>query len=130
MSTIRPAVWLVAVVALSASSCGEGDGGPPVMLTGGNPDAGAAAIERYGCGACHTIPGIRGANATVGPPLHDYARRVYIAGVLPNTPEDLVRWIRHPSKVDPRTAMPDLGVTAEEAQNIAAYLYTATGERL
>jgi cytochrome c1 len=44
--------------------------------------------------------------------------------MLPNTPENLVRWLRDPQKLNPRTAMPDLGVTERDAQDIAAYLYT------
>jgi cytochrome c2 len=102
---------------------------PRPLPVDGDPAAGAAAIRKYGCGTCHTVPGIRGADATVGPPLDHYARRVYVAGVVPNTPDDLVRWIQYPRQVDPRTAMPDMGVTKEDARDIAAYLYTATGAR-
>lgn len=123
-------LWIAAGLAmlLSVSGCDEYFG-EPQFVASGDADAGAAAIRSYGCGTCHTIPGIRGADATVGPPLVNYARRVYVAGVLPNTPEDLVHWIRHPQEVDPRTAMPELGVTEEDARNIAAYLYRRTGGR-
>ena len=65
-----------------------------VRTPGGDPERGKAAIHRYGCGACHTIPGIAGHGANVGPPLSELAARVYLAGVLPNTPENLVRWLR------------------------------------
>ena len=85
---------------------------------------GRAAIERYGCGSCHSIAGVPGARALVGPPLTGVAERAYIAGVIENTPLNLQRWIRDPQGVDPRTAMPNLGVGASEARDIAAYLYT------
>lgn len=93
-------------------------------LTGGEPERGAVAIRHYGCGACHTIPGIPGANATVGPTLEGISGRTYIAGVLANSPANLVRWIQHPQQVDPLTAMPEMGVSDADARNIASYLYT------
>jgi cytochrome c1 len=93
-------------------------------VTGGNPKRGALAIRHYGCAACHTIPGIPGANATVGPALSGIGGRPYIAGVITNTPYNLVRWIQHPQQVDPLTAMPDVGLSQGVAQDIASYLYT------
>jgi cytochrome c1 len=50
------------------------------------------------------------------------ASRGFIAGVLPNSPENMVRWLRQPQSVDPRSAMPDLGVSERDARDIAAYL--------
>ena len=93
-------------------------------LAGGDPRRGQAAIRQYGCGSCHTIPGIRGADGLVGPPLAGVGSRSYVAGVLTNTPENMVRWIQDPPSVDPKTAMPNLGVTHREAVDIAGYLYT------
>ena len=58
------------------------------------------------------------------PPLAGIADRVYIAGVLENTPSNLVRWIKDPPAVDSMTAMPNVGVSEAEARHIAAYLYT------
>jgi cytochrome c len=60
----------------------------------------------------------------VGPPLGGIASRAYIAGVLPNTPAELIRWIQMPRAVDEHTAMPNTGVTEAEARDIAGYLYT------
>jgi cytochrome c len=94
------------------------------QITGGNPERGAELIRHYGCGSCHTIPGIRRADANVGPPLQQLRQRVYIAGVIVNTPDNLMRWIQHPQAVAPRTAMPEMGVTPGEARDIAAYLYS------
>jgi cytochrome c len=93
-------------------------------LASGDPRHGAELIRRYGCGSCHTIPGIPGAKTGVAPPLVGIAGRAYIAGVLPNTPENMVDWIHNPPAVDPKTAMPYLGVSKGEARDIAAYLYT------
>jgi len=94
------------------------------MISNADAGRGRAAIRRYGCGSCHSIPGITGADGLVGPPLGQIASRVYIAGVLPNEPENMIRWIQNPPAVDEKTAMPNMGVTARDARDIAAYLYT------
>jgi mono/diheme cytochrome c family protein len=86
---------------------------------------GRVAIQQYACPTCHVIPGIRGPDTQVGPPLGGIAERVYVAGVLSNTPAHMIEWLRNPQKVKPLSAMPDLGVTERDARDIAAYLYTA-----
>lgn len=88
----------------------------------GDSARGAVALHQYACTTCHRIPGIVGAAAQVGPPLEGIASRKYLAGRLPNTPENLVRWIRHPREISPASLMPDLGVTEPHALDIAAYL--------
>jgi mono/diheme cytochrome c family protein len=90
------------------------------------PDAerGKSALHQYACSTCHVIPGIPATPAPVGPPLAGIARRAFIAGVLPNTPANMQRWLREPQKIDPRTAMPDLGLSERDAADVAAYLAT------
>lgn len=83
---------------------------------------GARLIQHYGCGSCHTIPGINGANGLVGPPLTHWSQRSYIAGVLPNDPNNLAFWIQHPQEVIKGVDMPDMGIKEREAAAIAAYL--------
>jgi cytochrome c1 len=94
------------------------------VAVGGNPARGRQLIESFGCGSCHQIPGIRTAQGLVGPPLTSFARRTLIAGEVPNSPQNLVRWIENPMQIEPRTAMPNLGVSDPQANDIAAYLYT------
>src|SRR5438105_9144995 len=93
-------------------------------LTGGRVANGKELIYSFACGSCHTIPGIADAKGTVGPPLEGFASRVYIAGSLMNTTDNLLRWVRNPPQIKPGNAMPDLGVTDEQGRHIAAYLYT------
>ncbi|NVF16566.1 c-type cytochrome [Halomonas sp. QX-1] len=76
--------------------------------------------------ACQRIPGLVGPQADVGPALAGMRERCYIAGVLSNNNDNRVRWLRHPSQVDPLIAMPDLEVTEQDARDIAAYLETLT----
>jgi putative membrane protein len=92
-------------------------------LFGGSPARGATLIGEFGCGACHTIPGIHGADGLVGPPLDHMGKRVYVAGVLRNTPDNMMAWLRDPQRVVPNNAMPDLGLNEQQARDIAAYLF-------
>jgi cytochrome c len=96
----------------------------PAMEPDRDPKQGAILLSAHGCGGCHTIPGVSGANGTIGPPLTGYARRVYVAGKLPNQLDNLMRWIRDPQSIEPGTVMPNLPVNEAEARAMAAYLYT------
>lgn len=93
-------------------------------LTGGNSEAGRAAITQRPCGGCHEIPGIPGAAGKVGPSLSAFSGRLYIGGRLQNTPDNLVAWIENPHIIDPQNVMPPMGIGEAEARDIAAYLYT------
>ena len=95
---------------------------PPAL--DGNPENGRLLLRQFGCGSCHEIPGVAAAHGKVGPPLEGIGSRVYIAGVLPNTPASLVAFIRSPQLAHPNTAMPDLGVAEPHARDMAAYLGT------
>lgn len=83
---------------------------------------GKIALQQYACGTCHDIPGVVGANNAVGPSLGGIASRKYLAGVLPNTRENMIRWLTKPSAVRPNSAMPDLPVSDRDARDMAAYL--------
>ncbi len=118
--------WILgaALAALAATSCGRATGAPVVAVPGGDPERGRDLVEVYACGSCHVVPRVLGADAKVGPPLTGFAERAYIGGELPNTPQNLVRWIMNPRTIEPRTAMPPMGVTEQEARDLAAFLYT------
>lgn len=94
------------------------------VATQGNPGQGRQAILHYGCGSCHAIPGIHDARGLVGPPLILMGRRTYIGGELPNSPENMVKWLLDPKAVEPGTAMPKLGLSEQEARDVTAYLYS------
>jgi cytochrome c len=115
---------LLTLAAASLFGCGDQARNAAAAVTGGDPQRGAAAIGRYGCGSCHTIAGITGARGLVGPPLTGLRNRMYVAGVLPNIPENVVRWIANPKAVDEKTAMPKLNVTEQDATDIAAFIYS------
>src|SRR5205809_4419962 len=125
----KPASWvplflLPALLGLAAAGCESSERRYAEEITRGRADAGKKAIERYGCGSCHRIPGISGAESLVGPSLERIASRVYIAGRLINEPNAMIAWIRDPRHLRSPTAMPGLGVGEQEGHDIAAYLYT------
>ena len=92
-------------------------------LTGGDPHRGAALARTLGCVACHVMPGVRGPHSRVGPSLESFGARPYIAGVIENTPENLLPFLRDPRAVAPKSAMPALGMSEAQARDLAAYLY-------
>ena len=125
--------WLVALGGLAVLGS-AGAGGWAVMqrrqdealaraITGGEPDRAPALMIRYGCGGCHAIPGVPGADGRVAAPLGGLRERVYVGGVARNTADNLVAWIVDPRAMSPRTAMPATGITPAEARDVAAYLY-------
>jgi len=85
-------------------------------------ERGRQALHQYACSACHRIPGVTGSSVHVGPPLQGMGARTLIAGTLTNTPANLARWLTDTQQVKPGTAMPQLGVTQRDAQDMAAYL--------
>ena len=103
-----------------------------LVLTGCHETATQAAnqatapglIIQYGCPTCHVIPGVPGAVGKVGPSLQGVSQRSYIAGSLQNTPSNLAAWIQHPQHFQPGTAMPEMGVTQQNADTIVRYLET------
>jgi mono/diheme cytochrome c family protein len=93
-------------------------------LRPGSADAGRQATRRYLCATCHTIPGFVSARHHVGPPLEGIGTRAFIAGVIANTRQNMVRFLRNPRDIDPLSAMPAMGMTEQDAHDIAAFLAT------
>ncbi|HVM14010.1 MAG TPA: c-type cytochrome [Egibacteraceae bacterium] len=116
--------WLVVGLVVLGACGGGQEVSPSGVQVPGDPELGRDAIAAYGCTACHAVPGVPGNHTEVGPPLAGLAQRRVIAGRLPNTPENVAAWVRRPQEIDPGNVMPDLDVTPEDAEHIAAYLYT------
>ncbi len=112
----------ILILAVALAGCSRaGDPHAPAI---GDAHHGAQLIVQTGCGACHEIPGIQASDGRVGPPLTHIGSQTIIAGVLPNTPGNMIRWIRTPQSVAPGNAMPDTDLDDRDARDVAAYLYT------
>ncbi len=111
-----------ALCALALTACGKEPA--PLHVAGGDAQTGRRLMEQYQCGSCHAIPDVAAARGDSAPPLDHFGRRSYIAGAIPNLPDQLTQWLVNPAALKPGTAMPDLGVSPAEARHMAAYLYT------
>lgn len=118
---MRPCAALLCALVLAG--CGKAEEQAP-RVSGGDPKQGQRLMAQYQCAACHEIPEVPGAHGNAGPPLEGFGRRSYIAGGIPNLPDELIRWLDNPQAVKPGSPMPDLGVSPAEARHMAAYLYT------
>jgi cytochrome c1 len=99
----------------------------PVVKASGNASAGRSLFAAKGCVACHTAQGVPGAVGTIGPNLNglgDPAKRPTLADGEPNTPVNIAAWIADPASRKPGTQMPNLGLSAKEADDLAAFLVT------
>jgi cytochrome c1 len=112
---MRLTPWVLALITMCA---GADAPRPP-----GNAENGRLLLRQFACGTCHRIPGVVAAEGNAAPPLAGIRHRAYLAGMLPNTPANMARWIREPRRIDPRTTMPDLQVSEAHARDMVAYLW-------
>ncbi|MEA2465276.1 MAG: hypothetical protein QOJ98_3023 [Acidobacteriota bacterium] len=99
---------------------------PQASAPASDPHATARQLmTQYGCNVCHVIPGIEGAQGSLGPSLAGIASRPTLSEAsVQNTPANLAQFIRTPASLNPQTSMPPIAMTDAEAQTIAAYLLT------
>ena len=122
-------VTAVVVIALTLVGCirpaPSGSMREDKVVQGGDGARGRAILRSgtHGCAACHEVPGVRFPRGVAGPPLDGMADRAFIAGQLPNTPEVLVAFLQDPPSLVPRTGIPDVRMSLEDARHVAAYLY-------
>lgn len=127
MNAALAALSAAALLASASSAAGQRARGQEASE---DIDAGRAIVQRMGCVACHVIPGQPGPYGRVGPRLGGLSARVYIAGSLPNTMDNLLAWLLDPPALRPDTPMPRLGLSREEARQVAAYLRALPGTAL
>lgn len=121
----RPGAWtaLLLAIAALAGGCELGERKlPHAKAPAAQIARGQQLLAQYQCGSCHAIPEVPAARGTVGPPLEAFGRRSYIAGQVPNGPDTLARWIAAPQALVPGTVMPAMGVSPQDARDMAAYL--------
>jgi putative membrane protein len=121
---VTATLMLIGCASLLLAACSEAQSEQPVPNFDGNAKRGSFLIEKYGCGGCHLIPKVPNAEGNVGPPLMRIGSRIYIAGSLHNSPENMATWIEHPQQIRPGSAMPDLNVSPQDSRDLTAFLYT------
>lgn len=120
--TTRLTAGTVLVCAALASGCTKE--APASRVAGGDPERGRLLVQQYQCAACHFIPEVQGPNGDAGPSLQSMGRMSYIAGSIPNQPENMIRFLQNPPAVKPGTLMPALGISNDEARHMAAFMYS------
>ena len=127
------AAWLVpacAGSALATPTPHPGVGGEsvapltPAPNVAGDPENGRKLVMAKGCAGCHTVAGVPGAAGVAGPVLNNVVLRPTLAGQVPSSPDNMVRWLLDPPAMKPDTTMPRLGLTEGEARDLAAFLYS------
>jgi cytochrome c2 len=108
---------------LLATGCKQTAPAVEAKSVAGDQVRGQHLLATYGCAACHRIKDVAPSQNQVGPDLRSVADNSYLAGILPNTQQNMMRWLMHPRSISPGTAMPELGVTEKDARDMAAYLY-------
>jgi cytochrome c oxidase subunit 2 len=89
-----------------------------------SPEQGRRVFEHQACINCHAVKGTV-AGGLFGPDLtHLMSRSTIAAGIVPNTPENLLTWITDPSQMKPGCLMPAMHLTSLENKQITAYLTT------
>jgi cytochrome c len=120
--TTRVTTGVLLCAAALASGCAKEE--PASRVVGGDPERGRLLVQQYQCAACHFIPEVQGPNGDAGPSLQYMGRLSYIAGSIPNQPENMIRFLQNPPAVKPGTLMPALGITDDEARHMAAFMYS------
>ena len=85
-------------------------------------ERGRALLAQYQCGSCHAIPGVASSQGQVAASLDAFGQRSYMAGRHANRPDLLAQWIAQPQSLVPGTTMPSMGVSPQDARDMAAYL--------
>jgi cytochrome c oxidase subunit II len=85
---------------------------------------GQKIFETTSCMNCHKVAGTA-ADGRFGPDLtHLMSRETLAAGIVPNTPENLRRWIQNPDDFKPGSRMPAMGLSDQQLDAVTAYLQT------
>jgi cytochrome c oxidase subunit 2 len=86
--------------------------------------AGRSAFLSQTCVSCHRVRGTP-AQGSYAPDLtHLMRRETFASGIVPNTPENLRRWIADPQKIKPGCLMPAFGLSDQDRDLIVDYFVT------
>jgi len=87
-------------------------------------EKGRHVFETTACINCHAVAGTV-ANGRFGPDLtHLMSRDTIASGAVPNTPENLRKWIQNPDATKPGSLMPSMKLNDQDLDSVTAYLAT------
>jgi cytochrome c len=123
----RVVPFILIAICLTLSACNwfrDFDFERGARLTGGDPESGRKKLALRSCGSCHSIPGVPRAEGKSAPSLAGWSGRRTFLNSVPNTPENLEKWLDKPSHRKPGTAMPDINLSPQDSRDMAAYLFS------
>ena len=105
--------WLAEQKTASGSPAGAGDvaRGQQVFMSGS-------------CVSCHTIDGTNAKGIVAPRPLTHFATYEQVAQAIPNTADNVTKWLTNPQDIKPGTKMPNLNLKPQEIADLTAYLET------
>ncbi len=83
---------------------------------------GKSAFMAQSCVNCHRVRGTAAAGTYAPDLTHLMSRKTLASGMMPNTPENLRRWVDDPQPIKPGCLMPAFGLSERERNLIVAYL--------
>jgi cytochrome c oxidase subunit 2 len=85
---------------------------------------GAELFNSLACADCHRINGTSAAGVTAPDLTHFASRSRLASGTIPNTRENIERWLRDPDSIKPGSHMPDYKLSEEDITALTDYLST------
>lgn len=83
---------------------------------------GAKVFQEKNCVHCHSIAGLM-TRGRVAPDLtHVGSRTTLASGALPNTPENLAKWLTNPQVIKRGVLMPTIGLEPDQIKDLTDYL--------
>ena len=123
-SARTPAATAAAGATITSLGAATQQAAPAVPDTTTPAGKGAKLFATRGCIGCHTLDATTKATM-IGPNLANVGGRRYIgAGTLLNNDENLARWVFNPQLIKHGVLMQPMGLTMDEARQVAAYLRT------
>jgi cytochrome c oxidase subunit 2 len=98
------------------------------LLSAGNAANGVRLVTTGMCVACHNIRGQPMMQGIIGPNLtHVGSRTTIAAGLYPNDPQHLARWVKNANEMKAGVAMPTFGIGEYDPVNLKGLVKPTTG---
>jgi len=97
-------------------------GQPAASPSTGAAAKGAEVFKEKNCVHCHSIAGLMNRGSVAPDLTHLGSRTTLAAGTIPNTPENLTKWLKDPQSIKKGALMPEIGLNTEQIKYLTAYL--------
>jgi cytochrome c oxidase subunit 2 len=95
---------------------------PAALRLSESAKKGYRIFRQMTCINCHSVKGSEAKGQTAPDLTHFASRQTFGAVLLPNTRENLSRWLKNPQNLKPAILMPDLKLTDAQVDGLTDYL--------